>query len=127
MKKMSADNTIVILELNDQCRVVEMGNAEDIYWSEETKGYKDQPISTRLFEKFNNAKILKDKKDAFDYADKLYNESEYVEYGIQKIKVDKVWSEIVLETIEEFKKEWDENEEEILDYLLDTLDEFWEN
>ncbi len=123
---MSADNTIVILELSDQCRVMEMGNAEDIYWSHEIKSYREQPVSTRLFERFHNANIFANKIEAYDYADKLYNEIGYVEYGIRKIKLDKVWSDLVLETIEEFQKEWGEDEEEILNGMFDTLEEVWE-
>lgn len=92
---MSADNTIVILKLSDQYRVMEMGAFENLYWSHSTEDITDKLIPSRVFEYFKNAKVFFEESDAKVYAEKLYKSSYIVEYGIQTIEINKTWGKLL--------------------------------
>lgn len=99
---MSADNTILILELNDQYRVDHIQGMDNIYWKNGEE--KEKPISLRIFEFFYGIKpincdwlTLNSRDKALGQAIALYEDAGYVEYGIQTLKIDKTWRRIVLE------------------------------
>lgn len=92
---MSADNTIVILKLSDQYRVREVGAFEHLYWSHSTEDMADKLIPSRVFEYFKNAKVFFEESDAKTYAEKLYESSHIVEYGIQTIEINKTWAKLL--------------------------------
>lgn len=92
---MSADNTIVILKLSDQYRVMEMGAFENLYWSHSTQDVTDKLIPSRIFEYFKTAKTFVEEIDARAYSEKLYKSSYIVEYGIQTIEINKTWAKLL--------------------------------
>lgn len=92
---MSADNTIVILKLSDQYRVMEMGAFENLYWSHSSEKLTDDLIPPRIFEHFKTAKTFIDESDARAYSEKLYKSSYIVEYGIQTIEINKTWAKLL--------------------------------
>lgn len=92
---MSADNTIVILNLSDQYRVQEVWAFENLYWSHSTEDMSDKLIPSRVFEYFKDAKVFFEESDAKTYAEKLYKSKYIVEYGIQTIEINKTWAKLL--------------------------------
>ena len=94
---MSADNGIYILKLKDQCRVGEFQAIENLNWSfVEMKILWNEISPVRIIEHYGSLKPLsyaEAKKEAF----KLAKDNLILEYGIQTIKVNKKWEEILSE------------------------------
>lgn len=92
---MSADNSIAILYSKDEIRVAHCQALENInYWHVENAPIYQFELRKELnpyilFNYFNSSPIFKIEEDAFKYAQQLYNEIGYVEYGICKIIYDK--------------------------------------
>lgn len=124
---MSADNTIILLELKDQYRVKAIQAADNLYSSwimPETQSGK--LLSIRLFEYFSDATIFTNKDSAISYSFKLMNKIGYVEYGIQPLKVDKKWRDILNEARDQAIEErnfLESKSEEDLKYKEFVLDE----
>lgn len=98
---MSADNGIYILKMTDQCRVICTKAIDNLFWSYVTNSVDDKIVSTRIIEYFCNAKPLSfndAQKQAFIYEEIVFNSPmPYLEYGIQVIRKNCSWNEIVEE------------------------------
>jgi len=94
---MSADNGIYILKLKDQCRVGHFQAIENLNWSfVEMKTLWDKISPVRIIEHYGSLKPLsytEAEKEAF----KLSKGISILEYGIQTIKINKKWDEILSE------------------------------
>lgn len=104
---MSADNTILVLELsNNEYRVKHVQNAEELYfyWNEHTD-FSLVPVSIRVFEFFHNSGSISTLQEATNFAYDLYQKYEYIEYGVKFIKLNKTWLEILVEAKNEAVKE----------------------
>lgn len=96
---MSADNGIYILKLSDQSRVIYTLAIDNLFWSYITHSAEDEIVPTRVIEYFSNAKPLSfedAQKLAFVYEERIFNSPmPYLEYGIQVIRKNCTWNEIV--------------------------------
>ena len=108
---MSADNTILILKLKDQLRVLHCQAVDNLWftWREMTV---ETPVSARVFEYFKDAHaipvtsvIMEAESIALERAKRLYREAGYVEYGIQFLEIDKTFREIVEEALVQIQEE----------------------
>ena len=80
---MSADNTIIIAQFDDGFRVEHGGAAENLQHMPDYHGYSTEYLQYW----FGNSKVYLTESSAMVAAKKLYNEIEYVEYGICPIKI----------------------------------------
>ena len=108
---MSADNTILILKLKDQFRVLHC-QAVDNLWFTWAKMPVETPVSARVFEYFKDAHAIpatfvnmEAESIALERAKRLYSEVGYVEYGIQFLEIDKTFREIVEDALENIQEE----------------------
>jgi hypothetical protein len=82
---MFTDNIIYILQLKDECRVAEMGAPDNLYWSYVEGDPSLRMIPIRLVSVFLGKNSFSDYDTAMRYAKEIYDEIEYVEYGIATI------------------------------------------
>lgn len=101
---MSADNTIIILEMLDQYRVESIQAQESLYWSWIEMSILPKISFSRVYERFRKSKVFYERSDAVDYADSLDSKM-FSEYGIQFVKVKKNWDEVVKLAREQMGKE----------------------
>lgn len=95
---MSADNTIVIMNFdNEQWRVEHIQAFDNIYWQWNAEDNTVHPnfSSPRVFEMFKDAVVFDNEPEAYKFANQLLDDYEYVEYGIQYINMILTWDEIV--------------------------------
>ncbi|MFZ2992562.1 MAG: hypothetical protein WA061_02490 [Microgenomates group bacterium] len=92
---MSADNAIVILELEDMFIVEHCQALDNLYW--ECMESKPYLIAQRVFEYFNEGSVFDTYEEALVHAANLFDALEIVEYGIQKLQLDLTWLQLVLE------------------------------
>ena len=112
---MSADNCILILELKDRFIVKHISASDDLYWDASNIFNPDKntvdkehlpnaPVSQRVFEYLSDGKhfidtdCLDSNAESWKYSRSLYDDIEDVEYGIQNIKLDKTWGEVIKES-----------------------------
>lgn len=97
---MSADNGIYVLETNEgQQRVIHAQAIENLHWNHVSSSMTSQPVCTRIIEYFGNSKATRNKNVAFYVARKMA-ETQFTEYGICFIKIDKTWKQILAEAKE---------------------------
>lgn len=100
---------------------------ENLYYSFRNLS-SSKPNPARLYEMMSKAKSYKSKHLAYDDAEKIFEDG-YIEYGIQPIKVDYTWEELLVLAHAEFVKEIEYLQTEKLgmddyaDYLIQTKDE----
>ena len=102
---MSADNGIYILKTKDQYRIIHAQAIENLWWSYIHKESQDDIIPTRILEYYNDSPIFTDEAKVQKVAFSMLNNFPYVEYGIQTIRVNRTWDEIVNEAKELAPKE----------------------
>jgi len=129
---MSADNTILIVRFsNKKWRMIEVGNAEDIYWDWEVENNYSPKINPRsLYEFLKDAKVFKSKHLAYDEAEKYYKDH-YVEYGIRPMDVEYNWEELIDLAFEKVSQEISylnnqykgNNKDYFVEILMNTRDE----
>jgi len=85
---MSADNGIYIHKFKDGWRVIHAQAIENIYWwntdeKDSSKWENRNEINPKvLWDYFKKSPLFKTKKEALDYAEELYEEYGWTEYGI---------------------------------------------
>ena len=122
---MSADNGVYILKtLDNQYRVIDTQNIENLWWSYLKNGFDDNPVPTRIIEYYYGVPSM-NHDEANIEAEKRYEELAFCEYGIQTIKINKTWKEIISEA-KSLAKEEIEAIENSYDYKKDKefYDEF---
>lgn len=102
---MSADNAILLLELKDQWRVTMAFAIDNLYWSYSETSHSGELSLARIFEYFKKAKKFENKLDALNFATKLFDKSEYVEYGIIPLEIKKTWEQVLKNAREELNSE----------------------
>ena len=139
---MSADNGIYILQTKErygnQYRVVYANAIDNLGWSYENgRESTYNLVPTRVIEYFGGSKYTRDQNVAFRIAGRELKSCPYVEYGIQLIKTDKSWRQIVCEAKElavkelkvlQEKSEFNDNYQydiEQLENALKTVESKW--
>jgi len=129
---MSADNGIYVLKLKDQYRVIEAQAIDNIGWSFLTFTEGREIVPTRLVEYYGTSKYTRNFDMAMRIATLMLKHSPVCEYGIQIIKCDKTWDQVVREAKELAPMEIKSIEEAscdgrgVWDYDLRKLKEFME-
>lgn len=95
---MSADNTIVIVQLTDRYMVSNIFAFEGLYWSHLKQDFSDEIIYPRVFEYFKKAKIFYEEEEAIVYSEKLFDYYSIVEYGIRNLEINKNWKSLLEES-----------------------------
>lgn len=122
---MSADNGIYILKTKDQYRVIHAQAIENLWWSYIDMDNEDEIVPTRIIEYYNDSLVFTDETKVQKVANIMLKNFPYVEYGIQTIKVNKTWDEIVNEAKELAPKEIEaikNNNDGRWDYSLQRLE-----
>lgn len=104
---MSADNTIVILSLKDQHRVIHAQAVENIYFTyipKDENSAHDYSFA-RIFQYFLDGNTSRTVEEAEKHARKLEEKIGYVEYGIKHIQINKTWLDITKKAREEILEE----------------------
>jgi hypothetical protein len=93
---MSSDNGIYILVLKDEYRVIHTQGIENLWWSFLTMKIEDKMSPTMVFEYFDGEESFKDKESANKRAFDLYDQYDFVEYGIRNLYElkNKTWEDI---------------------------------
>lgn len=91
---MSADNGIYILKTKDQYRVIH-AMAIDNLWYSPISEHDNNLIPTRLVEYYGSTRYTRKLEVAYKVAFAMANRCEILEYGVQIIKIDKTWNQIV--------------------------------
>ena len=102
---MSSDNTILILASKNEYRLVHVQAADDLYFTWTGDPNTSEPVCARVFEFFSSCNPLKEKDKVLLEAQRLYEELDYVEYGIQSVATDKTFKEIVEQAIKDYDNE----------------------
>jgi hypothetical protein len=102
---MSADNGIYILQTRDQYRVTEASAIDNLHWDNKTMSWSKEIVPTRVLEYFGNCKYTRDEATALKIAASMLRRTPICEYGINFIKVNKFWRQIVREGKEHAAKE----------------------
>lgn len=91
---MSADNGIYILQMKDQYRVAHLQAIENIYYSA-INGMQNDPVSTRIVERWGNCKFTRDESKALSIALKWASKLPICEYGVNIISYNKTWKKLL--------------------------------
>ena len=100
---MSGDNAILILKTNNEYRVGHFSAIDNLYWFSGKDS--ENLVSLKIFEYFHDCHIIIGWNNAINLASVLYEDMEYVEYGIQIINSNKTWKQIVEEARQEVEDE----------------------
>ena len=98
---MSMDNGIYVLECRGQYRVKELSTSTiaNLGWSFLSFSDTETVVPTRVIEAFRDAKPICSRRFAEHIAFQMLYKEDYVEYGINVIKVDKTWEQIEEEAV----------------------------
>jgi len=78
---MSADNGVYIHKFRNGWRVIHAQCIDNIYWNRGKNKYNYRILK----EYFEESPLFKTKKEAYEYAEKLYTEIGWTEYGISEV------------------------------------------
>jgi len=102
---MSADNTILILDTRGEYRVEHIQGVDNLWFSWRSKFPTTEPTCARVLEYFMSSTPISSASDVLLKAQSLYDDLEYVEYGIQTVSINKTFREIVDYAIVELREE----------------------
>lgn len=102
---MSADNGIYILKTKDQYRVAHFQNAEYMYYSAITSTYEDDIVPSRVVELWGDSKFTRKEDIALRLAYRWASRLPICEYGVNLIKVNKSWKDLIKEARTYAKRE----------------------
>lgn len=102
---MSADNGIYILKTKDQYRVAHFQNAEYMYYSAITGTYEDEIVPSRAVELWGDSKFTRREDIALRLAHRWASGLPICEYGVNLIKVNKTWKDLMKEARTYAKRE----------------------
>ena len=104
---MSADNGIYILKTKDQYRVAHFQNAEYMNYSIVEGYYENEIVPTRAVELWGDSKFTRKESVALHLAHNWASKLPICEYGVNLVKVNKTWKELMKEAIVHAKREID--------------------
>ena len=104
---MSADNGIYILKTKDQYRVAHFSNAEHMNYSIIEGYYENEIVPTRVVELWGDSKFTRKESVALHLAHNWASKLPICEYGVNLVKVNKTWKELMKEAIVHAKREID--------------------
>lgn len=102
---MSADNGIYILKTKDQYRVAHFQNAEYMYYSAITDIYSDEVVPSRAVELWGDGKFTRREEIALRLAHRWASGLPICEYGVNLIKVNETWKDLMKEARTYAKRE----------------------
>lgn len=102
---MSADNGIYILKTKDQYRVAHFRNAEYMYYSAITDTYSDKVVPSRAIELWVDSKFTRREEIALHLAHRWASKLPICEYGVNLVKVNKTWKELMKDATAYAKRE----------------------
>lgn len=104
---MSADNGIYILQTKDQYRVAHFSNAEYMNYSIVEGYYENEIVPTRAVELWGDSKFTRKESIALHLAYNWASKLPICEYGVNLVKVNKTWKELMKEARTHAKREID--------------------
>lgn len=104
---MSADNGIYILKTKDQYRVAYFTNPEIMYYSPIIGIYEDEIVSSRAVELWGDSKFTRKESIALHLAHNWASKLPICEYGVNLVKVNKTWKELMKDARTHAKREID--------------------
>ena len=104
---MSADNGIYILKTKDQYRVAHFQNAEYMNYSIVEGGYENEIVPTRAVELWGDSKFTRKESIALHLAHNWASKLPICEYGVNLVRVNKTWKELMKDARTYAKREID--------------------
>lgn len=102
---MSADNGIYVLKTKDQYRVAHFTNSENMYYSAITGTYENEIVPSRAVELWGDSKFTRKEDVALRLVHRWANRLPICEYGVNIIKVNKTWKDLMKEARTYAKRE----------------------